>query len=95
VDEHELREAVKPGAELIRLVTRLMRNLEGAAWAAPADDLYLGVGENGQFTVTVGEAVYVDGPQDDTIIETTSTRVRIIGPEGVLEEQAIVRPELN
>ncbi len=85
----------KAGAELARLVLELMRSLEGEDWPEDVDDFEFGLVENGQIFVAVGDANYVFGHETGTITEMTRSRIRRIGRAGVLEEYALVPPELN
>lgn len=81
----EARIAGAVAAELWRTTRAYMCALEGPDWPGPdVDELAFGHGENGQIVLEVGQARYVFGA-DDSIVETTRGRVRIIRPGGIVD----------
>ncbi len=82
-------------ADLWRTIDRRMRALEGPGWHGGHDPELCQVREGpeqGRLFWEVGERHLL---VDKYVVEATPTRRRVIGPEGVIAEYELVRPELN
>ncbi len=85
----------KEAARSWRLIEATMERLEpGWPGETPeAADLLWVVGPGPKLAWRIGEALY--RATEDLVIEETLGRRRLIGPEGVLLDEPLLRPELN